>query len=140
MTRNATESSRRREQPSPRSGTLERRPRHLSCGPHLLTRPLSGLSISALPRCPARVVEHQATMSMTSAPELEAIYRRWSTEKLAIASTRDADQYDPAALPIMRRVLDERGLSPADLDATLADARSGHWEKRAALSDPERVV
>jgi hypothetical protein len=53
--------------------------------------------------------------------DLEAIYRRWPTGKLVLASTRDADQYDAAALPIMQRVLDERGLSPEELACAVVD-------------------
>jgi len=60
---------------------------------------------------------------MASDPaDLEAIYRRWPTGKLVLASTRDADQYDAAALPIMRRVLDERGLSPEELADAVVEA------------------
>jgi Protein of unknown function (DUF2569) len=54
--------------------------------------------------------------------DLEAIYRRWPTEKLVRASTREADQYDAATLPIMQRVLDERGLSPEELSRSVAEA------------------
>jgi hypothetical protein len=55
---------------------------------------------------------------------LTKLYQRWPTERLVEALHVHAAEYDPDALPVMRRVLEARGVGPTDAEALLAEIRS----------------
>ncbi|HEV3139719.1 MAG TPA: DUF2569 family protein, partial [Vicinamibacterales bacterium] len=54
----------------------------------------------------------------------EEIYRSWSDEKLVRAITEEADTYEPASIPVMQRILNERGLSEEQFQAIVANIRA----------------
>lgn len=61
---------------------------------------------------------------MNEQPRLEEIYEQWSTERLLKALEIEAEQYRPDALPVMRRVLESRGLPDAEVQARTSDLQS----------------
>jgi hypothetical protein len=55
--------------------------------------------------------------------ELQQLYAGWPTEKLVTAAVIRPDEYNPAAIAVMRRVLDQRGVSRTEIDSIAATLR-----------------
>ena len=72
--------------------------------------------------------------------DLEAIYRRWSTEKLVIASTRDANQYDPDSLPIMHRVLEMAPVAVTACHYIESAHREKHFKIAASICAAQIIL
>jgi hypothetical protein len=73
-------------------------------------------------------------MVQTDPEALEQIYRQWPIEKLARALTIERDQYNPEAIPAMRRALESHGLSQEQLGAVFAEVGAEHGATTERLS------
>jgi hypothetical protein len=56
--------------------------------------------------------------------DLAALYAGWPVERLIRAAFVECDDYAPEAVQVMRRVLESKGVSQAEIDAVLAIAPS----------------
>jgi hypothetical protein len=68
--------------------------------------------------------------------ELERKYGEWPDERLLTALHLETEQYDPSVIPVMRRVLDGRGLPAEESDALLSEI---HAERESEVAELSRV-